>query len=230
MDAGFLTDVFRIRLKVKTKQGKVAEAVKIFKKLLDPEKRFRPIPEIFYFSIRDGHVLVEIHEQEDAVVVEVLPGPQFKNISDIVWQTAKTFGFEGVAKEGFNFKADMSSPQGFIDKAMSFALCEDDFFFPHFLDETTVNIEYDRKHSHVAVLDKFLNLLITERRLINFSAFDFIDADIEVDLDTLEVDPIDQVHQRSCQTKLLIRFSRICLQKHPRASVFLLREATEANF
>ena len=70
-------------------------------------------------------------------------------------------------------------------------MCEDDFFFPHFLDETTVNIEYDRKHSHVAVVDKFLNLLIPERRLIHFSAFEHLDADIQVDLDSLEVAAVD---------------------------------------
>ena len=166
--------------------------------MIDPEKKFRMIPQIFYYSIKENHIIVNILEKMDSVVVEILPGPEFKKIGEEFRQTFKKFGFEEVAQDGFTFKTEIKSPTGFMDKAMSFAACEDEYFFPHFLENTQAILEFDSNHEHLAILDKFASILLPDRRLLNFSAIDYINAEVEVDLDSIEVITNQPVHKRSC--------------------------------
>ena len=180
-------EAFKVELRVQAKKGCGEATVKLFKKLFDPERRFKPIPQVVYYSIREGHIAVNFLQKQDFVTVEITPGPHFKSISEDFAATLKNFGFVTLAKEGFNFETKLSSPDSFLDKARSFATCEDDYFFPHLLSHTTMETTFDKKQSHLSVLDSFLNLAIPDRRLLNFSCLEFVDIEAEIDLDKTDV-------------------------------------------
>lgn len=161
--------------------------MKTFKKLFDPERRFKPIPPVVYYSIKEGHIVINYNLEGDTVTVQVLPGPQFKALTEGFAETLKKYGFSDVSKDGFHFQTTLTSPDSFIQKAMSFAGCEDDFIFPHLLANTRMETKFDRTHSHLSVLDSFLNLVLPNRRLMNFSCLEFLSIETEVDLDHTEV-------------------------------------------
>jgi hypothetical protein len=190
-----MNEPFRIQLKAKAKQGCSADALNIFKKLFNPEKRFQPIPQIVYYSIKEQFIKLNYTEQGAFVMVEVSPGPQFFSVSESLQQTFKKFGFEDVAKDGFSLKLALSSPLTWLEKAVSFAECEDEFMFPHVLQKSKLTVSYDRNSSHLSVVDSLLNLAVSERRLLHFSSLEAFDAEIEVDLDHCEVAPADIVHK-----------------------------------
>ena len=172
---------------MKAKKGFGPHIAKIFKKLLDPEKRFRPIPPVFFYSVKEQYISINIAENAEDVNIEFRPGDKFKDISDAVWATFKSYGLDLVAKDGFNFETVFTSPDSFLSKAASFARCEDQFFFPHLLDSGEMKLIFDKKPNHISVFDSLLKDLIPNRKFFNFSCIDMIDAEVEIDLDQMEV-------------------------------------------
>jgi hypothetical protein len=190
-----MKEQFKFQLKAKAKPGCGAEAVEIFKKLLNPAKRFQPIPAMVYFSIEQGYIQANVSNQEDTVIVEVSPGPQFAAVSQSLQESFKSFGFEDVAKDGFLLNLSLTSPQSFLDKAVSFATVEDDFISPHILATSRLSMTFDRDPGHLSVIDRFLSVILDDRRLVNFSAVDHIDAEVEVDIEKINVDACDLVNK-----------------------------------
>jgi hypothetical protein len=194
-----MSEPFRIQLKAKAKPGCSGDALNIFKKLFNPEKRFQPIPQIVYYSIKEQFIRMNYSEQGGSVVVEASPGPLFVTVSESLQQTFKKFGFEEVAKDGFSFKLNLSSPLTWLDKAVSFAECEDQFFFPHVLNQSRLALAFDKNSGHLSVIDSLISLAFADRRLFNFSSLETLDAELEVDLDHCDVNHADLVYQEVCQ-------------------------------
>ena len=112
-------------MSAKAAKGQAEELASVYRKLLDPQKQFKPIPKIVYYSMQEKVIEYEIAVQGDTVNISFKPSSNFAVASESLWNAFKTYGFDKIAKEGFNFQAEMTSPQTFLDKIVSFAVCED---------------------------------------------------------------------------------------------------------
>lgn len=169
------------------KPGKAEQVQATLAKLLDPSKRFKPIPDVFYLAIKEDHISVNTSRSGDTVSLSVTPGPKFLGKAATFLQTLQQFGFSEVANQGANFEAVATSSKSFLQKCLSMATFEDKYLFPHLLEGSTLKMTSDRSPKNMRPIDDFLDKLMSARSLFHFSAFDHINADVEVDLDSLQV-------------------------------------------
>lgn len=169
------------------KPGKAEQVQATLAKLLDPKKRFKPIPDVFYLAVKEDHIVVNTSKEGDVVTLSITPGPKFLGQASTFLQTLQQFGFGDISNQGINFEAVATSSKSFLQKCLSMATYEDKYIFPHLLEGSTLRMVSDKSPKNMRPIDDFLDKLMSARSLFHFSAFDHIDADVEVDLDSLQV-------------------------------------------
>lgn len=161
--------------------------LKTFQKMLNAEKRFRAIPQVFYYSIFEKHISLSFSLDIDVITISLEPGPNFHNLSDKFFETAKVFGFDKVAKNHFNFQTVFKSPITVMQKIGNYCRAPEMSMAYHLLNYSDLNIEYNKESESVNVVDKFLTIVLPNRKLIHFSCFDSIESTIEYDMNSLKV-------------------------------------------
>lgn len=82
--------------------------------LINPKKRFRAIPKIFYFMLKEKHLEASTSVEGTTVRLSFMPGEDFLQVSTDFLQTFKDYGFGDLAQNGFSMVGSLT-----LDKVAS---------------------------------------------------------------------------------------------------------------
>jgi hypothetical protein len=155
--------------------------------MLNAQRRFRPIPQVFYYSISEKHISLSFGLELDVITISLEPGPNFHSLSDKFFETLKVFGFDKVAKNHFSFQTIFKSPSTVMQKIGNYCREAEMSLAFHLLNYSDLSLAYNKESESVSILDKFLTIVLPNRTLLNFSCFDAIESTIEYDMNSLKV-------------------------------------------
>lgn len=169
-------------MKSPTKE-KLSALVKFMKQVFSQDRRLLSFPKIFYYSLRENHLELQIEQEGDHVVIRVRPGKKLNKLLQEFVDSTKQSKFKDFDKVDFNIQINARKKNDL--KECIKAYCKDESktdFSYHFLQSSKIDVQMDRNNEVCLSIDQILGLLMESYEKPYFSIAEVFDLSQDVQI------------------------------------------------
>lgn len=172
------------QLRLKAKPGSASQVEVLLKKLFNPQRRFALIPSFVYLLLENRGLRVSVTTEGSHVVANFTLNSIYSQAVTSFVSSFNSSDFKRITKDGFNLSASLKGRDTFLAKAVNYATLEDDFIFPHLLENSKLDLRYSSNSEVLKAVDSFLTHLDPKRSFPHISCASMLDIEAEFDFDS----------------------------------------------
>lgn len=159
----------------------------LVKKLFNPQRRFGLIPSFVYYLLENRGMKVDISTEGTMVTASFSLNSVYSQAVEAFVKSFNSSDFKAITKGNFQMNLSVKGRESFLSKAVNYATLEDDYFFPHLLENSRLELRYSTNPEVLKGIDSLLSHLDPQREFPHLSCASCVDVEAEFDFDAAEV-------------------------------------------